>query len=195
MRTAPLLLSIFSIALAFPHPEPCAGVCLNVQDSNVYKHKNGTYYRFTHPIGNNKQKDKYGNTDVLGCQVASSPSLSGPWSSIGPMFGGKWPHADLPDTGMVKLWTPELHLIEDTYHFYYTVFAIYNTTKKRTWYRSQMGVATSKTLELDSFTDHGQLGVAENYPTWNRIDPNLFRGDCISSKHQESRYVQRHTAT
>ncbi|PRP79656.1 arabinan endo-1,5-alpha-L-arabinosidase C [Planoprotostelium fungivorum] len=141
-----LFLTTFVLAQGYPKPRSCTGSCSNVQDTNILKSNNGTYYRYTHPI------DTTGK-DLYGCQIATSPTLDGPWTAHGAMFDGKCPSAGLPSYGQVKLWTPE----------------------KRTWYRSNMGVASSNTgLDGTDFIDRGSIGVIENYPTWNRIDPNLL---------------------
>jgi arabinan endo-1,5-alpha-L-arabinosidase len=90
------------------------------------------------------------------------------------MFGGKWPTDGLPDYGIIKLWTPDVHKIGNQYYMYYTVFAIYNDSNHNTWYVSQMGAAISDHLDGMSWKDQGAIGIPENYPTYNRIDPNLL---------------------
>ena len=42
---------------------------------------------------------------------------------------------------------------------------------------SDIGVATSPSMDVGTWTDHGSIGIPSNDASWNRIDPNLFRHD------------------
>lgn len=57
-----------------------------------------------------------------------------------------------------------MHKDGDTYYLYYVLSKLGTQT-------SNIGVATSKTLEPGSWTDHGAIGLPAN-SAYNRIDPN-----------------------
>lgn len=59
---------------------------------------------------------------------------------------------------------PDLHYADGTYYMYYVV-------SKLGTQNSEIGVATSTTLEPGSWTDHGVIGLPAN-SAYNRIDPN-----------------------
>jgi len=40
---------------------------------------------------------------------------------------------------------------------------------------SDIGVATSPSMAVGTWTDHGSIGIPSNNASWNRIDPNLFQ--------------------
>lgn len=61
---------------------------------------------------------------------------------------------------------PDVHYVDGTYYMYYAS----STLGSRD---STIGVATSTTLEADSWTDHGEIGVTSSSSTpYNAIDPN-----------------------
>lgn len=92
--------------------------------------------------------------------------MNGPWTRLG---------SALPDGSVIDLpgrddiWAPDLAKFGDTYYMYYSLstFGAQNT--------SDIGVATSKTLEPGSWTDHGSIGIPLDQ-RYNRIDPNLLYG-------------------
>lgn len=142
---------------AFPDPEPITGdISGFVHDPTVIRRDDGTYFLFT---TNNKTN------------VASAPSMSGPWTHLGSALpnGSK---IDLP--GNDDLWAPDVAKLGDTYYLYYSVsdWGAQN--------QSDIGVATSTTLEPGSWTDHGSIGISADQ-RYNRIDPNLFLGTAEGS--------------
>lgn len=62
-----------------------------------------------------------------------------------------------------------MHLSGDTYYMYYVLSQLGTQN-------SQIGVATSKTLNSGSWTDHGIVGIPQN-SAYNRIDPNWINID------------------
>jgi arabinan endo-1,5-alpha-L-arabinosidase len=136
---------------SFPEPEPITGDIYGfVHDPSVIRREDGTYFLFT---TNNKTN------------VASAPSMSGPWTHLGPVL----PNGSMIDLpGKDDLWAPDIAKIGDTYYLYYSVsdWGAQNA--------SDIGVATSTTLEPGSWTDHGSIGIPPDQ-RYNRIDPNLFR--------------------
>lgn len=64
---------------------------------------------------------------------------------------------------------PDVFSFEGTYYLYYSVSQIGSKD-------SDIGVATSKTLDPGSWADHGSIGIPES-SKYNRIDANLFMFD------------------
>lgn len=60
-----------------------------------------------------------------------------------------------------------MHKDGNTYYMYYVLSKLGTQT-------SQIGVATSTTLEPGSWTDHGAIGLPAN-SAYNRIDPNWIK--------------------
>ncbi|KAL1302206.1 hypothetical protein AAFC00_002634 [Neodothiora populina] len=145
------LSSFFHYVSAYPNPEPCNGNCSGVHDPTLIRRtSDGTWFRLST------------NGNIA---IASAPDITGPWTYDGAM---------LPDGSIIDLpidnpgiWAPDVHLIEETYFAYYSV----STSGSQT---SDIGVATSGNLEVDSWTDHGSIGIANN-SVYNRIDPNWFQ--------------------
>ncbi|CAK4030507.1 arabinan endo-1,5-alpha-L-arabinosidase A [Lecanosticta acicola] len=137
----------------------CSGACQgDVHDpSVVYRADTKTYYRF---VTNNL------------IRIATAPSLSGPWTNQG---------AALPNGSSIQLpgrddlWAPDVFNVQGTYYLYYAVSKIGSET-------SDIGVATSKTMDSRSWTDHGSIGIPAN-TAYNRIDPNLFQHSADSTPY------------
>lgn len=61
-----------------------------------------------------------------------------------------------------------MHYIDGTYYMYYVVSSLGSQD-------SVIGVATSTTMEVGTWTDHGSTGLASTASnTYNAIDPNLI---------------------
>ncbi|KAK5572326.1 hypothetical protein LTR43_002058 [Exophiala xenobiotica] len=133
----------------WPDPEPCSGNCSAIHDPSVVRRADGTWFRFST------------NGNIA---IASAPSLTGPWEYQGAM---------LPNGSTIQvienqeLWAPDVFLVNDTYYAYYAVSRIGLQT-------SDIGLATSDTLEAGTWTDQGSLGLPKS-SSYNLIDPNLFR--------------------
>ncbi|KAF2496797.1 endo-1,5-alpha-L-arabinosidase [Lophium mytilinum] len=140
-------------AASWPDPEPCTGNNSAIHDPSLIK-KGDTWYRFST------------NDNIL---IANAPSLNGPWTYQQQMLpqGSIIKVADDQQLWVSKL-APDVHLIDSTYHVYYAV----STSGSQA---SDIGVATSPSLEAGStWTDHGSLGLPKS-SDYNLIDPNLFR--------------------
>jgi arabinan endo-1,5-alpha-L-arabinosidase len=131
------LLAAATIAQAFPNPQPCTGVCGDVHDPSVtIRQSDGTYFRFAT------------SGDI---QIATAPSLQGPWTSQGPVL----PNGSLvPISGANanSIWAPDVHLLGDTYYVYYAVSSLGSQN-------SGIGVATSTIMDSGSWEDHGALNL------------------------------------
>lgn len=143
-RRAILLFAPF--VTAYPQPEPCSGWCFkDLRDPNVV-YKNGTYYRFT---------------SHLNFTVSTAPSIRGPWEQKGsslpngsiitiPMRNSGDEGDDPVEYKPPEMWAPDVFLVNQTYYMTYSV--------TRGGRPNEIGIATSKTLEPGSWTDHGSLG-------------------------------------
>ncbi|KKY25369.1 putative arabinan endo-alpha-l-arabinosidase a [Phaeomoniella chlamydospora] len=65
-----------------------------------------------------------------------------------------------------EIWAPDVMLIDDVYHVFYAV-------SKSGFQNSSIGLATSTTLDVGTWTDHGTLNIPLD-SRWNKIDPNIF---------------------
>lgn len=106
---------------AFPAPEPITGDAIqgNVHDPSVIRRDDGTYFLFT-------------TNDLI--NIATAPSMSGPWTHQGSVISGK-SIIDLPNNE--DLWAPDISKVGDTYYLYYSVSDFGHKND------SDIGVATS----------------------------------------------------
>ncbi|KAF2260429.1 putative arabinan endo-1,5-alpha-L-arabinosidase A [Lojkania enalia] len=135
---------------AFANPLPCSGVCVNAHDPALIRRDDGTYFRFS-----------------TGGKIAihSAPSIQGPWVYQGAAIpnGSK-----INKAGKDDLWAPDVTKVGDTYYLYYSVSSFGSQD-------SAIGVATSKSLDVNSWTDLGASGVASTVgKPYNAIDGNLM---------------------
>lgn len=152
-----LLAAMLALSLAspltkrFPRTGECTGACEGKlhDPAVVYREETDTYYRFT---TNNK------------INIATAPHLSGPWTDQGPALP-EGSSIDLP--GQMDLWAPDVFNNHGTFYLYYSVSAMGSKN-------SDIGVATSDTMDSGSWLDHGSLGIPQN-DDYNRIDGNLFQ--------------------
>jgi len=134
---------------SWPPPEPCIGACSSVHDPALARRSDGTWLRFS-TLGN--------------IAIASAPTLTGPWTSQGAM---------LPQGSSIKLlddqelWAPDVFFANNQFYAYYSV-------SKSGYQGSEVGVATSKTGDAGTWTDHGSVGVPKSND-YNIIDANFFR--------------------
>ncbi|CAO2655316.1 Nn.00g103800.m01.CDS01 [Neocucurbitaria sp. VM-36] len=160
-RNSAIVLGLISCSTAFtlrqtssyPPPEPCTGNCTFIHDPSVVRRSDGTWFRFS-TIGN--------------IAIATAPALTGPWTYQGAM---------LPEGSSIQLrddqelWAPDVFLANDQFYAYYSV-------SKSGYQGSEIGVATSETGEVGTWTDHGSVGVPKS-ADYNIIDANFFR-ECVT---------------
>lgn len=135
----------------YPPPEPCTGNCTAVHDPAVIRRSDGTWLRYS-TLGN--------------IAIASAPALTGPWTYEGAMLP-QGSVIKLPDLNNQELWAPDVFFTNDQFYAYYSV-------SKSGYKNSEIGVATSKTGDPGTWTDHGSVGVPKASP-YNMIDANFFR--------------------
>ncbi|GLA30828.1 hypothetical protein AnigIFM63326_009263 [Aspergillus niger] len=143
-----VLLLCVALVNAYSDPGACSGTCW-AHDPNVIRRvSDGTYFRFS--TGG-------------GVHISSASAITGPWTDLGYAL----PNGSIVTVGNASnLWAPDVHYVDGTYYLYYAS----STLGSRD---STIGVATSTTLEADSWTDHGEIGVTSSSSTpYNAIDPN-----------------------
>jgi arabinan endo-1,5-alpha-L-arabinosidase len=144
------LLSVFSASVnAYSNPLTCSGVCTNAHDPALIRRDDGTYFRFS-----------------TGGKIAihSAPAITGPWTYKGAAIpsGSK-----INKAGKDDLWAPDVTKVGSVYYLYYSVSSFGSQD-------SAIGVATSTTLDVNSWTDLGATGVASVAgKQYNAIDPNV----------------------
>lgn len=141
---------LVSVTQGYSDPGACSGECYVHDPGLIIRESDGTYFRFS--TGN----------DI---SYASAPAIDGPWTSIGSVLPDG-SSIDIP--GYDDLWAPDVHLVDDTYYIYYSV-STYGSQE------SAIGLATSTTMDLDTWTDHGRVGI-DSYSgsAYNAIDSNLL---------------------
>ncbi|PGH23814.1 hypothetical protein AJ80_02062 [Polytolypa hystricis UAMH7299] len=149
-----LVLSTLFGALAHGYAAPgaCSGAC-NLHDPGLIRRDDGTYFRFS--TGNR-------------ISYASASSIQGPWTGRGSVISGA-SSINLP--GRDDLWAPDVYKVNGLYHVYYSVstFGVQN---------SAIGLATSSSMEPNSWTDRGSIGVSsDTSKPYNAIDGNLINNN------------------
>ncbi|KAI8941804.1 hypothetical protein NX059_003005 [Plenodomus lindquistii] len=90
--------------------------------------------------------------------IASAPALEGPWEYRGALL----------DNGTeIFVNAPSVTKINDTFYCHYAVSTMGSKA-------SQIGVATSKSLEPGTWQDHGSINIPYD-PEYNRIDPYIYQ--------------------
>jgi arabinan endo-1,5-alpha-L-arabinosidase len=136
----------------WPNPLPCTGVCNNSRDPALIRRDDGTWFRFA---------------TSEGIPIFTASNFSGPWEQQGYVL----PQCSkIPLPGSCDVWAPDVTLVDDTFYMYYSVSQIASQA-------SAIGVATSKSLEADSWTDHGMLLESKPFDEFNSIDANLLITD------------------
>ncbi|EFX03570.1 glycoside hydrolase, family 43 [Grosmannia clavigera kw1407] len=150
LLTASLLAALFKAIFAYSNPGACSGNCWAHDPALIVRASDGVYFRF--------------NTgSEIG--ILKADSLEGPWETEGSALPGG-STINLP--GNTDLWAPEVHFIDNTYYMYYAVSTFGSQN-------SDIGYATSATMEVGSWTDHGSTGVRSSSGSpYNAIDPNLI---------------------
>ncbi|EFX01844.1 glycoside hydrolase, family 43 [Grosmannia clavigera kw1407] len=146
-----LAATVFSatFANAFSNPGACSGNCWSHDPNVIRRESDGVYFRFD-----------------TGSEISTmkADSLTGPWTAQGSALPGG---STIDLAGNTDLWAPEVHYIDGTYYLYYAVSAFGSQA-------SEIGYATSATMEVGSWTDHGSTGVKSvKGSPYNAIDPNL----------------------
>ncbi|KAI1357941.1 glycoside hydrolase family 43 protein [Xylaria arbuscula] len=143
-------LPLLGSVLGYANPKACSGTCTNSHDPSIIRRSSdGTYFRFS-----------------TGGMIAvhTAPDITGPWTYKGAAITGG---SSIDLDGNTDLWAPDVSLVGDTYYLYYSVSTFGSQS-------SAIGVATSTTMDVGTWTDHGSTGVkSDSSKPYNAIDPNL----------------------
>ena len=166
------LFALFAVQVhSYANPLACSGTCTNTHDPSIVRRSSdGTYYRFA--TGG-------------GVAIHSGSSIQGPWTYQGYALASG---SKISNSGADDIWVrlqlhldvmlhhtktdvhqaPDVHQIGSTYYMYYSVSS-FGTQD------SVIGLATSTTMDVGSWTDHGSIGISSNSSkSYNAIDPNLI---------------------
>jgi arabinan endo-1,5-alpha-L-arabinosidase len=144
-------LTLAATTYAYANPGACSGVCVTHDPSVVRRSSDGKFFRFT--TGN----------EIL---VATADAITGPWTNEGSALPGG---SSINLAGNTDLWAPDVNLVGSTYMMYYAVSTFGSQN-------SAIGVATSTTMEVGSWVDHGATGVSsDSSKIYNAIDPNFIQ--------------------
>ena len=148
----PLCLSLIGLVAGYADPLPCQGICNDTHDPSLIQRKSdGTYYRFA--TGG-------------GIDIHTAPTIEGPWMYAGVVLPNG---SSISNPGSDDAWAPDVHLVDGTYYCYYAVSS-FGTQE------SAIGIATSKSMDPGTWTDHGSTGLSStNGDSYNTIDPNLHQ--------------------
>ncbi|KAF2188800.1 glycoside hydrolase family 43 protein [Zopfia rhizophila CBS 207.26] len=135
---------------AYANPLSCSGTCNNAHDPALIRRDDGTYFRFS-----------------TGGKIAihSASSMQGPWTYRGAAIpnGSK-----IDKAGKDDLWAPDVQKVGDTYYLFYSVSTFGSQD-------SAIGVATSTSLDVNTWTDLGATGISSTTgKAYNAIDGNLI---------------------
>lgn len=126
---------------------------LHYQDFSVIQREDGSsegmFYRYSKS-----------NDTGLGLSVAIAPSLHGPWEYAFEVLAGPLKSKTCTNRSNTNVWAPEIHFVNGTYYLYYSV----NCPP----FEFDLCVATSATMEQNSWVDHGSMNV----PTAKSQIPN-----------------------
>ncbi|KAL2825036.1 glycosyl hydrolase [Aspergillus cavernicola] len=138
------------VAYGYASPGACSGVCNMHDPSLIRRESDGTYFRFS--TGNR-------------ISYVSASSIEGPWTAIGSVL----PDGSSIDlAGNTDLWAPDVQLVDGVYYVYYSVSTFGSQN-------SAIGVASSATMNLNTWTDHGSTGIrSDSSKAYNAIDGNLL---------------------
>ncbi|KAI8626027.1 glycoside hydrolase family 43 protein [Xylariaceae sp. FL1651] len=147
------LFPLLGLVLGYANPKSCTGTCTNAHDPAIIRRSDGTYFRFS-----------------TGGKIAvhTAPAITGPWTYKGAALPSG---SSIALAGNQDLWAPDISLVGSTYYLYYAVstFGVQD---------SAIGVATSTTMDVGTWTDHGSTGVkSSSGKPYNAIDPNLVNVD------------------
>lgn len=151
-------------------PGPCSGDCQALDPALIQRQSDGKYFRFS--TGG-------------GVSITTADKLEGPWTQQGEALpNGSSIHISGVDSD--NLWVsmtpllssnrctmsnnfsqaPDVHYENGIYYMYYAISADSKST-------SAIGVASSPSMEVGSWEDHGGIGVGSNSDSrYNAIDAN-----------------------
>ncbi|KAF7309074.1 Glycoside hydrolase family 43 protein [Mycena kentingensis (nom. inval.)] len=145
-----LLASILHIAaaVAFPDPLPISGPFFFVHDPSLVQRADGKYFLFT-------THNKAG--------IITADSFGGPWTEVGSIVPN---NSSIQLPGRDDIWAPDVTFHNGIFYAYYSVSTFGSQD-------SGIGLATSQSMEPDTWIDHGLVFRSFAGDQFNAIDPNL----------------------
>ncbi|KAH9940032.1 glycoside hydrolase family 43 protein [Epithele typhae] len=143
------ILSYAAFVFAVPNPLPGSSEVVVRDPAIFYNSDSKKYFVFS--------------TDE-NIKIFTSTSLTGPWTRNGSV---------LPDCSVIQLagncslWAPDINFVNGQYVLYYSVSSLGSQN-------SAIGLATSPSMELGTWTDHGAVITSQTGDVYNAIDPNLL---------------------
>lgn len=123
---------------SFPDPVPCKGTdCSSVHDPSVVRRSDGTFWRFS---------------TFENIHISKSSSMFGPWEHQGSVLDSG---SIINIPGSNGIWAPDVYDVGGTWYLYYAV-------SKTGSNQSDIGLATSSTLESGTWLDHG-VSIADMF--------------------------------
>lgn len=137
---------------AYPNPIPGTDTVGCRDPAVLYRPESRSYFMFS---------------TGKGVRIFKAPALDGPWKQVGQVM----PNCSKVDNpGRCELWAADVAKIKDQYVLYYSA-------SKGGSQKSVIGVATSKTMEPGSWTDHGAVIRSDGSKNFNAIDPNIINAN------------------
>jgi arabinan endo-1,5-alpha-L-arabinosidase len=159
------------LVYGYAGPGACSGDCTVHDPALIRRESDGTYFRFS--------------TGSM-ISYASAPAIEGPWTTLGSALPGG---SSINLAGNTDLWVgdlqinririfssyntdyaraPDVQLVDGTYYLYYSVSTFGSQD-------SAIGVASSDTMDIGTWTDHGSTGIqSDASKSYNAIDGNLL---------------------
>ncbi|KAH9213431.1 putative arabinan endo-1,5-alpha-L-arabinosidase A [Leptodontidium sp. 2 PMI_412] len=139
-----------TLVQGYSDPGACSGACWAHDPAIIQRASDGNYYKFN--TGGNME-------------IATATNLAGPWTLKGFVLTSG---SSISNAGSKDCWAPDVTLVNGVYHLYYSV-STFGTQD------SEIGLATSTTLDPGSWTDKGSVGVtSSSAKSYNAIDANLI---------------------
>ncbi|TKX24749.1 glycosyl hydrolases family 43 protein [Elsinoe australis] len=141
--------ALVALVQGYAMPMACSGICTNTHDpSLIRRSSDGKYFRFA----------TGGRMPVF-----TAPALNGPWSQAGTVL-----QANAKVSGQNSdMWAPDVSQVGDTYYLIYSASSFGGQN-------SNLGLATSKTMEPGSWTDLGSIFSSKTGDRYNAIDGQLM---------------------
>ncbi|EJD36686.1 glycoside hydrolase family 43 protein [Auricularia subglabra TFB-10046 SS5] len=155
MRFLLFVSSLLTLACAASYPNPIAGSAnVNCRDpATIYRPENQMYYTFC---------------TGQGMRIMKAPALNGPWKKAGYVMPNNCSKVDIK--GRCDLWAGDVAKINGQYVLYYSASQVGSA-------KAVVGVATSKTMEPGSWTDHGEVLRSTGSLGFIAIDPNIIQAN------------------
>ncbi len=130
-----------------------APLSVTMRDPSTIVKRGQTYWMY----GTGKGIQQYSSTDLKN------------WTSRGQVFqtSPQWTKTAVPGNTINVFWAPDVHEWNGQYHLYYSFSTLGSNN-------SAIGVATSSTLEPNSWKDQGAVIVSQRGGDFNAIDPSVF---------------------